>query len=129
MLPWVLAPYHQYTIESMLGLLLVVHGSDRGVAVTVIDELPQDSDVSPWLVSCWIRMALTGLHRAHGELSRFYALDDLCTDGGLPEVAGYCTALSTRDPPTVEISGALRISWEHAGMPLVGTPSQHRCGA
>jgi hypothetical protein len=123
MLPWELAPYHIYTIESMIRLLLVVDRSTRGVATTVIDEAPE-SDVGPWLIVCWIRAFVVGLGRARHVLRRKYELDDLATDGGMREVAEHLEAVS-RDPPQIVSMWC----WKRIGMPLVGTPSQHRCAS
>jgi hypothetical protein len=125
LLPTELVPYHLYTLESMVRLVLAVaesrRSSGRGVAMTVIDKA-SDSDVSPWLVACWIRDFVVGLERARHVLRGEYALDDLVTDGGMREVVAILGALS-RDPPSVVSGWCFR----RIGMPLMGTPSQHRC--
>jgi hypothetical protein len=123
LLPCELAPYHLYTIESMIRLLLAVGRSTRGVATTVIDECPE-SNVCPWLVACWVRAFVVGLERARHVLRGEYALDDLATDGGLRGVVASLEAFSRDPPPVVSMW-----CWKQIGMPLVGTPSQHRCAS
>ena len=123
LLPCELVPYHLYTIESMVRLVLAVAGSEAGVAMTVIEEAPE-SDVSPWLVACWVRDFVVGLGRARHVLRREYALDDLATDGGLRGVVAILGAVS-RDPPSVVSERC----WRRIGVPLMGTPSQHRCAS
>jgi hypothetical protein len=70
LLPCQLAPYHRYTIESMiLALLLVLQvcrEEDSGVSAA-LEEFPADSDVTPWLLAYWrgvVLRALRGLVRS-----------------------------------------------------------------
>jgi hypothetical protein len=134
MLPYQLAPYFAYTIESMIKLLVLVwqvrEEDDRGVQAALSEIQGEDVDVTPWLVACWLMSVLAGLRRAHASLARFYDLSDIDTRSRpLDEVLCYVRAFGPRGPPAT--GDVLRLAMERcarlSGMPLVGTPSQHRC--
>ena len=77
LLPVQLIPYHQYTAGAVLGALVLGLGcwqagekSFCGAALAV----DPDSLLTPYLVACWLAMAVRGLRRAHGALCRSYDL-------------------------------------------------------
>jgi hypothetical protein len=49
-LPYQLAPYHRYTIESMIMAVLLwseIHTAGEGSVTAAVDELPGDCQVTP----------------------------------------------------------------------------------
>jgi len=134
LLPHQLAPYHQYTIESMVLALLLVFQvcAEDGVGVlAALEELPADSGVTPWLLACWLVTVLRGFRRAHAVLAGWAMLDGLRAargwQGRLAEVHAYCSAFSPRGPPgPAGLRRLVRRYSATAGRHLVGRPSQDR---
>ena len=135
LLPHWLVPYHRYTIASMLFALLLAaameeHGLSSlfGVAEKLIEP---DCRANGFLLGCWLVLCVTGLRRAHAELSRWAALDDLSQGQGLRgrlcELAATCRALDIRGPPGHD--GLDEVLVRHARTTkrfLFGVPSQER---
>lgn len=107
LLPHQLAPYHVYTVESMIWAVLLwseIHADGDGGAGAAVDELPGDCSVTPWLLRNWLGVVVVGLRGAHSVLCRWYDLtgvrsgDD--TAEKLAEVSGYVRGLGSRSPPS-----------------------------
>jgi len=138
LLPCWLAPYHQYTASSIiLALLLAAAAQPDGVAslFAVAEKLLEpDSRVNGFLLGRWLELSVSGLRRAHAELSRWSELDGiepgLDVRGLLNELRLYCLALGVRGPPApVDGLGDVLVRHSRAtGRFLIGSPSQERCG-
>ena len=134
LLPCQLAPYHQYTVESILLALLLVgqlhHDENRGFACAA-RKLPADSNVTPWLLAFWLGVALRSLRRAHPVLAQWYDLSSIRSGerrfAQLHELCDYCKAFNSRAPPDGKRYYALMTRYaEHTQHHLVGTPSHER---
>jgi hypothetical protein len=140
-LPIQLIPYFQYTVNAVMGTLLLgircwqmgqqgFHGASVGV--------DPDSLLTPWLVACWLAVVVQGFRRAHGVLRRFY---DLSAISSYPrtmaweEVRGYLLSFSWKPqirwgpmdvvgPPWLE--ALLNRYSRSTKLFLFGTPSQQR---
>jgi hypothetical protein len=94
-LPIQLIPYHQYTVNAVIGALLLGiqcrqmgQKGFHGASVAVDPE----SLVTPWLIACWLALVALGFRRAHARLSRSYNLARIhisLRTGDWEEVAGY----------------------------------------
>jgi hypothetical protein len=136
LLPCQLAPYHRYTIESMLGLLLLVgevrQEKDGGVCAA-IGELVGDGDPSPSLVAFWLNVVLRSLRRAHSVLAAWYDLTKIHTGQTRPEqyeeVYSYCMAFQPRAPPgRRSLREPCQRYAQLTGFSLIGIPFQLRTG-
>jgi hypothetical protein len=146
LLPIQLIPYFQYTVEAVMGTLLLGMGcwqrGQRGFhgASMAVDP---ESSVTPWLITCWLVAVVQGLRRGHTALRRFYPLDSLRTSEAWEEAAAYFAAfgLSIRVGTTVVptpdhgrpkikgpslLMGLLCRYGRATGQFLFGTPSQYR---
>ena len=143
-LPIQLIPYHQYTVNAVIGALLLgiqcrqmgqkgFHGAS--VAVDL------ESLVTPWLVACWLALVLLGFRRAHAVLRRFYNLAEIRTShrsAAWEEAVGYFLCFGWKPEirwgPTDVVGPPLlqalvnRYS-RSTRLFLFGTPSQHRATA
>jgi hypothetical protein len=134
LLPYQLAPYHQYTIESMIWALLLwyeIHEEAAGGASKAADELPADSSVTPWLLRHWLGVVALGLRSGHSVLRDWYELSGIHSgdrpDEMLREVYSYCLCFGSRGPPNrLSLRAAMRRLGSVAGRHLVGVPSQER---
>ena len=106
LLPQELAPYHVYTVPSMLRVLALIHGlfGDPGRSLeSIIADLPSDCAVTVYLVRCWARMMVRGFRRAHARLARRYDLRGIRSEAGFrgetAEVHTYLGACGPRGPP------------------------------
>jgi hypothetical protein len=106
LLPCDLAPYHVYTVPTMLRVLALFHGlfGDPGRSLeSIIEDLPSDCAVTVYLIRCWTRMVVRGLRRAHAALARAHDLRGVGSGSGLrgevSEVHAYLTACGPRGPP------------------------------
>lgn len=133
-MPTQLIPYHQYTVNAVIGaLLLVLECSQKGQkgfygASVAVDP---DSLVTPWLMACWLAGVVLGLRRAHGILRQWYPLADIRSSprsSTCKEVAAYFLSLGwhlrIRWGPSLQ-SLANRYS-RSTGQFFFGTPSQSR---
>ena len=135
MLPHWLAPYHRYTVASMLfALLLAAAMKEQGLSslFSVAEKLlDPDCRVNGFLLGCWLVLGVVGLRRAHAELSRWSELDGVKqgwgVTGRLCELRAYCQALGIRGPPDAQ--GVDAVLARHARTTkrfLFGVPSQER---
>jgi hypothetical protein len=134
LLPIQLIPYFQYTVNSVIGTLLIGFGwyrmGQRGFYGASIDVDP-DSDVTPWLIVCWLKVVLLGFRRAHSVLGRFYDLSGMRTCRSAvawKEVAGYFLAFGLKpDMPWAPLLFKLSNRYSRqTRLFLFGTPSQQR---
>ena len=137
LLPIQLIPYFQYTVQAVVGVLLLAlkswesgHRGFHGAAMRV----DPDSGVTPWLVSYWVTVLLNGFRQAHATLMRWYDLScirSLENTGEMEEAAGYVACLEWR---------AGMVSWALMQIPisrycgltkrfLFGAPSKRRSRA
>jgi hypothetical protein len=133
-LPSQLIPYHHYTVNAVIGALLLGLQCRRsgqkgyhGASVAVDPE----SRLTPWLIACWLSAVVLGFRRAHGFLRGFYNLAEIHitpTTGPWREAAGYLMALGgmsqARWGPVV--LGLVNRYGRSRGLFLFGTPSQGR---
>ena len=133
-LPTQLIPYHQYTVNAVIGaLLLGLQCRQRGQkgyhgATLAVDP---ESFVTPWLIATWLAMAVLGFRRAHAVLSGFYNLAEIHIEnitGAWEKVAGYFTCWGctpqTRWGPVLQ--GLVNRYSLSGRLFLLGRPSQGR---
>ena len=75
LLPYQLAPYRLYTIESMILAVLVwceFFREEEGGASVAVETLPGDCHVTPWLLRNWLGMVVMGLRGGHPFLMQWY---------------------------------------------------------
>ena len=135
LLPHQLAPYHRYTVDSMVSAVLLAWGLSQGQGEPrrerTLEELPADCDVTLWLVRCWVQTLAQGLRGAHPVLCGWHDLSAVRSGTGpadqLREVAQYLGALGARGPPRIEgIEEVLLRYGSRTGRFLIGTASQDR---
>lgn len=135
LLPVQLIPYFQYTVDAVIGTLLLGLGyreaGQQGFYGAAV-EVDADSDVTPWLVACWLSVVAGGLRRAHAVLDRFYDVGQVRTGEGLgalwTEVRTYLIAFARGSPPEgpqVVVAPVCRYAFT-TGRFLIGKPSQSR---
>ena len=118
MLPVQLIPYFQYTVDAVMGTLLLGWGywqRGQGGFWGASVEVDPDSLVTPWLVAFWLAAVLRGLRRGHAVLGRFYDLTGIGTPKRVvpwEEAAGYFLALG------IEAEDAWPAPLDAAGAPL-----------
>lgn len=133
LLPIQLIPYVRYTVEAVVGTLLIGLGCWEagkegfwGAAV----EVDPDSLVTPWLVFCWLQMALSGLRRCHWVLNRWYNLTFMSSSAltnRWEQVRGYFQAFGWRKNLSwKEICEVVRRCSQTTVQFLFGAPSQQR---
>lgn len=137
MLPIQLIPYFQYTVQAVIGVLLLAlkswESGQRGFHGAAVRVDP-DSGVTPWLVAYWFMVVIRGFRHAHGMLMRWYDLSgirSLGDAGEMEEAAGYVSCLGWKtkiiqwvliEPPISRYSIQTRRF-------LFGVPSQGRSRA
>ena len=134
LLPIQLIPYFQYTVDSVLGTLLLCWGfwqKGQGGFWGASLEVDPDSLVTPWLVAFWLAAVLRGLRRGHPVLGRFYDLAGIGTPKKVApweEVAGYFLALGLKGKTPGEPFGMplARAYSQATHQFLFGTPSRQR---
>jgi hypothetical protein len=133
-LPTQLIPYHQYTVNAVIGaLLLGLQCRQRGqkgyhAAMLAMDP---ESLVTPWLIATWLAMVVLGFQRAHAVLSGLYSLAEIHIEnitGAWEKVAGYFMCLhckpQTRWGPVLQgLANRYSLSCR---LFLLGSPSQGR---
>jgi hypothetical protein len=134
LLPIQLIPYHQYTVNAVIGALLLGIQCWRlgqkgfyGASVAV----DPDSLVTPWLIACWLAGVALGFRRAHAVLRGFYNLTDICVSyrsTAWGEVAGYFVCFGFT--PKIHWGRMLQVLVNgysrSTKLFLLGTPSQSR---
>jgi hypothetical protein len=140
LLPIQLIPYFQYTVDAVVGTLLLGMGcwqmGQKGFhgASVKVDEVDPESLITPWLVACWLVMVVRGLRRGHAALRRLYDLDGVRTlekAKGWQEAATYLVAFGLKpkmDSHAILMEVLGRYS-RRTGQFLFGTPSQYRGSA
>ena len=130
LLPYQLAPYHAYTVESMILAVVLwaeIHAAGDGEAEAAVEELPGDCEVTPWLLRNWLEVVIVGLHRAHSVLCSWIELTDIRSGDDtvekLDEVSRYVRRLGSRGPP---LRAAIQRYSRQAKRHLLGVPSQER---
>jgi hypothetical protein len=97
-LPVQLIPYFQYTVNAVLGTLLLGWGywqRGQGGFWGATVEVDPESLVTPWLVAFWLAAVLRGLRRSHPLLRRWYDLTGIHSSnrsGLWEEAASYFLA-------------------------------------
>lgn len=134
LLPIQLIPYFQYTVRAVIGTLLLGLGwwqlGQRGFYGASI-EVDPDSDVTPWLIVCWLKVVVRGFRRAHSVLRRLYDLGGIHTCQSRvawKEVEDYFLAFGLKpDMPWASLLFKLSNHYSRqTRLFLFGTPSQHR---
>lgn len=134
LLPIQLIPYYQYTVNAVVGTLLLGMESwqmgQKGFhgASVKVDEADPESLMTPWLISCWLVAVVKGLRRGHAALRQFYNLDGIHTSGAWEEVAAYFGAFGLR-PKIDRLSLFVDLVYRYSRRTrqfLFGTPSQYR---
>jgi hypothetical protein len=134
LLPIQLIPYFQYTVSAVIGALLLGYGcwqgGQRGFFGASVAVDP-DSDVTPYLIVCWLKVILRGLRRAHAVLGRLYDLSAVRSVEGVAlwkEAGAYFLAFGWK--PGVRrgplLYGLLCRYSRATAQFLFGTASQHR---
>ena len=107
LLPHQLAPYHLYTIESLILAVLLwseIYAEGEGGASSAVEELPGDCHVTPWLLRHWLGVVVVGLRSGHAILSQWYDLSGIHSGDSpverLDEVYSYIRCLGSRGPPS-----------------------------
>jgi hypothetical protein len=135
LLPHQLAPYHRYSVDSMVVALALAAGLSQGQGKPrleeTLEELPADCDVTVWLLCCWVYTVAQGLRRAHSVLCGWHDLSAVGSGTGLAdtlgEVSQYLGALGARGPPRIEgLEEVLLRYGSRTGRFLIGTASQDR---
>jgi len=137
LLPLELAPYHEFTIPSMLTVMLLCLKTARprsawSILAALLDAVRGTDRVTLSLLRCWILLFLRGFHRTHRMLAEKHDLDGVCSAsglaGGLSEIAGYLRGCHVRGPPEVDkdVMALLREYSTGTQRFLVGIPSQDR---
>ena len=106
LLPIQLIPYHQYTLHAVVFVVLLgmrFWEAGREGAWQASEAVEKDSDVTPWLVLCWLELITHGLRRAHAVLCRHSDLSEIVSDPSTSrswsEVGQYMHAvLGSRGP-------------------------------
>ena len=134
LLPIQLIPYFQYTVQAVVGVLLLAleswESGQRGFHGAAVRVDP-DSRVTPWLVSYWVTVILSGFRHAHATLIRWYDLTGIRSrehTGEMGEAAGYVACLGWRAemvPWALMQKPVTRYSVQTKRF-LFGTPSQGR---
>jgi hypothetical protein len=84
LLPTQLIPYHQYTVHSVTGALLLGLKSyelGRRGFYDAARQVAPDSGVTPWLVSYWLAVVLGWFRHAHAALGQWYDLSCMSSFG------------------------------------------------
>ena len=134
LLPYQLAPYHLYTIESMILAVFLwseILAEDSGGASSAVEELPGDCHVTPWLLRHWLGVVIVGLRGGHAVLLKWYDLSGIRSGESptekLAEVYIYSRSLGSRGPPSrLGLRNMMRRYSRHTGRHLLGIPSQER---
>ncbi len=135
LLPHQLVPYHLYTAESMVwAVWFVTELAQDGAKAPwhrALDDLPCDTDVTPWLLRCWLYLLQRGFRSWHSTLRIWFDLSDVRTGNqigsDLREVHTYLAALGIRaPPPQVRLTPILARFGLRERRFLLGVPSQQR---
>lgn len=136
LLPYQLAPYRLYTVESMIFAVLVwceLHREDEGDATKALRSLHNDCRVTPWLLRNWLGVVVVGFRSGHPFLGQWYDLSGIHSGNSpgemLDEVYGYYSSFGSRGPPSrKDLRAVLRRYSCHTDRHLLGKPFQERGG-
>jgi hypothetical protein len=134
LLPIQLIPYHQYTVNAVIGALLLGiqcrqmgQKGFHGASVAV----DQESLVTPWLIACWLTTVALGFRRAHAVLRGFHSLAQIHISHRTviwEEVSGYFVCFGWN--PEIRWGPSLQALAKRYSRStrvfLFGTPSQSR---
>jgi hypothetical protein len=134
LLPIQLVPYFQYTVASIMWTLLLGFGwwqMGQGGFFGASVEVDPDSDMSPYLIFCWLKAILRGFRHAHAVLRKFYDLSNVYTSKrgvAWEELSGYFLALGLKpQSPWRSALSTLLYRYSLATTQfLFGTASQYR---
>jgi hypothetical protein len=136
LLPLELAPFHRYTVPTMLWVLVLLHGlfgrESLSVEDAVLGVVADDNDLTAGVVRRWSDVAVRGLRRGHAELRKEHDLSGIRSGTGLRgrvgEVVAYLDACGVRGPPAsaAEVVPLLRSYSRGTGRFLIGRPTQER---
>jgi len=132
LLPIQLIPYFQYTVEAVLGTLLLAWGywqRGQGGLWGASLEVDPDSLVTPWLVAFWLGAILRGFRRGHSALGRFYDLTGIGTPKEVSlwkEAAAYFLVLGLKAKKRPVGIQFVRTYTQATRQFLFGIPSQQR---
>jgi hypothetical protein len=135
LLPHQLAPYHRYTIASMVfaaAALCYTAGCQQPHESALV-LLPADVMTTVWLVRTWVRNLRRAMSAAHHLLLQRYDLDQLSTDGIRDDIGvlrAYLVAILGTGPPDAQAAPtAVATMLGHCVRKrrfFLGTPSQLR---
>lgn len=130
LLPYQLAPYRVYTVESMILAVVLwaeIAADGDGGALAAVEELSGDCAVTPWLLRNWLGVVVIGFRCAHPVLCRWVDLTSIHsgedTAEKLDEVMRYSLRLGSRGPP---LRAAVQRYSRFTGRHLLGVSSQER---
>lgn len=134
LLPHQLAPYHLYTIESMIMAVVLwseLLAREGNGATAAVEALPGDCHVTPWLLRHWLGLVLVGFRGGHAVLCRWHDLSGLHSGERLlerlDEICDYYRSLGSRGPPSrLGLREMVRRYSRVTGRPFLGAPSQER---
>jgi hypothetical protein len=106
LLPDLLIPYMLYTASSVVGTLLVgLSHWQAGMKgfFGATQNVDPDSRITPWLVTCWLQIVMSGFRRSHRILIRWFDLGTVSDPGtsGWQGIATYFHVLEWRGAPPV----------------------------
>lgn len=138
MLPYQLAPYHHYTIRSMVFSMLLWHEMTKDedsskTSFAAASELSANAGVTGWLLKRWLIMLRLALRAAQFEYHTRYDFSRVrfgqTLVERLDEIFGYFAAFSRGPPTSDSLNDATAYFSNATGRFLLGTPSQERRGA
>jgi len=133
LLPCQLIPYCQYTVDAMVGTLLVVYRFQQmgrtgyyGASL----ELDPDCSVTPYLIQTWAVLLLSGFLRGHHILYKKFPL----TEAEKPDLKSTVTAIflylqgisGSEGPGPQSAIPSIRYHYKHTGTFLFGKTSSER---
>jgi hypothetical protein len=133
LLPCQLIPYCQYTVDAMVGTLLMVYrfqqmGQTGYYGASL--ELDPDCSVTPYLIQTWAVLLLTGFLRGHHILHEKFPLpNDSKPDfkDAVTAIFFYLQGISgSEEPGRQSVISSIRYHYKHTGTFLFGKTSSER---
>lgn len=101
LLPVQLIPYYQYTVAAIIIMVVLatdLQNQDQSCCEAAAEQAHPDSNITPFLVWCWLKAVVLGLRRAHAFLNGSCDLRQVQSGQGrkglAAEVAGYLAAIA-----------------------------------